>query len=83
MVQTGTVGVHAASLVDGIKSEIAERMLVARIFKAAKQGGIMLEQVYESVIENEWFDWVRFPPCASVRTCAPEGGRDVLDISLQ
>ena len=59
LVQTGTVGVHAAFL-DGISSEIAERMLVARIFKAATQGGISLKQVYESVIENDWFDWVRF-----------------------
>ena len=63
LVQAGTVGTSvqaALGPLDVISSEIAQRMLMDRLSAAAKQGGIMLQQAYESVIENEWFDWVRF-----------------------
>ena len=55
LVQAGTVGTSVQAAFDVISSEIAQRMLMDRLSAAAKQGGIMLQQAYESVIENEWF----------------------------
>ena len=53
--------VHAVlGPVDVISSETAHRILADRMIAAAKQGGFTPQMFSEDVLENDWFDWVRF-----------------------